>query len=61
MERVGLEERAQGWGVLHLTGCGVGLGFSQKEGGEEEGRSRREGSGVESGTPDRLWCRASRD
>ena len=50
------------WGVIiHLTWCGVGLGFSQKEGedGEDEGWSRREGSrwGVIH-TPYRVWGRA---
>ena len=52
MERMrdGPEERAPGGELyIHLTGCGVGLGFSQKEGGEgeDEGWSRREGSGWE--------------
>ena len=38
-----VQERGLRVGVVHLTGCGVGLGFSQKEGEEDEGWSRREG------------------
>ena len=46
--------------MLHLTGCGIGLGFSQKGGeeGEKEGWSRRDGSGVGNVTSNRLWDRA---
>ena len=58
----GLGERAPGGELyIHLTGCGVGLGFSQKEGeeGEDEGWSRREGSGLGViHTPYRVWGRA---
>ena len=54
-----VQERGLRVGVVHLTGCGVGLGFSQKEWGG--GGGRRDGPGErvegESGSPYRVWGR----